>query len=193
MLQEILNQMHYWTFECSCGFIYARTGPDRLSEDKYRIGRTKAFGDVWKDKLHELAIEGTYSTRALARMLGVDSKTVKRHLTSVAKLEKLPEEVFPPMLHIYRKQLLKGLQQYPSYSRTQIRQCFPKEYMYLYRHDQEWLLEQLPMIQAKEKPKSIVDWDVGDLKYLSEVKQLYKELIELDKPVRIRCRLLGNV
>lgn len=40
------------TFECSCGFIYARKGPDRLYEDKYRIGCIKAFGDVWKAKLH---------------------------------------------------------------------------------------------------------------------------------------------
>ncbi|MDV2687097.1 TnsD family Tn7-like transposition protein, partial [Alkalihalophilus lindianensis] len=70
------------TFECSCGFIYARKGPDRLSEDKYHIGRIKAFGDVWKSKLHELAAEGTYSTRALAKMLDVDSKTVKKYLSS---------------------------------------------------------------------------------------------------------------
>lgn len=63
---------------------------DRLSEDKYRIGRTKAYGDVWKAKLHELAVDGTYSIRALARMLGVDSKTVKGHLASVEKIEKLP-------------------------------------------------------------------------------------------------------
>ncbi|AWC55095.1 hypothetical protein CG477_022550 (plasmid) [Bacillus cytotoxicus] len=51
---------------------------DRLSEDKYRIGRIKAFGDVWKAKLRELEAEGTYSTRTLAKMLGVDSKTVKK-------------------------------------------------------------------------------------------------------------------
>ncbi|MEC0665821.1 TnsD family transposase [Priestia flexa] len=180
------------TFECSCGFIYARKGPDRLSEDKYRIGRTKAYGDVWKAKLHELAVDGTYSIRALARMLGVDSKTVKGHLASVEKIEKLPDKVFPPMLHMYRKQLLKGMQQYPSYSRTQIRQCLPKEYIYLYRNDKEWLFEQLPIIQAKEKAKSIVNWDVRDREYLSKIKQLYKELIELEKPVRITISIIGK-
>ncbi len=180
------------TFECSCGFIYARKGPDRLSGDKYRIGRIKAFGDVWKAKLHELAAEGTYSTRALAKMFGVDSKTIKRYLSSEMRIEGLSEKNIPPMLLTNQKQLLKGMQQYPSYSRTQIRNCFPKEYMYLYRHDKEWLFDQLPAIQKKEKPISIVDWDERDREYCSKVKKLYKELIELDKPVRITISIIGK-
>ncbi|MGE7307415.1 TnsD family transposase [Priestia megaterium] len=180
------------TFECSCGFIYARKGPDRLSKDKYRIGRIKVFGNVWKARLHEFAAEGTYSTRALAKILGVDSKTVKKYLSSEMSIEGLSEKGIPPMLLTNRKQLLKGMQQYPSYSRTQIRNCFPKEYMYLYRHDKEWLFEQLPAIQKKEKPISIVDWDERDQEYCSKVKKLYKELIELDKHVRITISIIGR-
>ncbi|WP_170006016.1 TnsD family Tn7-like transposition protein [Bacillus fonticola] len=180
------------TFECSCGFIYARKGPDRLSEDKYRIGRIKAFGDVWKAKLHELAAKSTYSTRALAKILNVDSKTVKKYLSSEMRIEGLSEKDIPPMLLIYRKQLLKGMQQYPSYSRTQIRQCFPKEYIYLYRHDKEWLFEQLPMIREKQSNQTIVDWSIRDREYCSKVKKLYKELIELDKPVRITISIIGK-
>ena len=42
------------TFNCSCGFIYARKGPDKLVDDLYRIGRIKAFGGVWKGKLKEI-------------------------------------------------------------------------------------------------------------------------------------------
>ncbi|WP_349293965.1 TnsD family Tn7-like transposition protein [Bacillus amyloliquefaciens] len=180
------------TFECSCGFIYARKGPDRLSEDKYRIGRTKAYGDVWKAKLRELEAEGTYSTRTLAKMLGVDSKTVKKYLSSEIKIEDLSENDIPSMLLIYRKQLLKGMRQYPSYSRTQIRKCFPKEYMYLYRHDKEWLFEQLPIIQEKKNNQSIVDWASRDREYCSKVEKLYQELIELDKPVRITISIIGK-
>lgn len=180
------------TFECSCGFIYARKGPDRLSEDKYRIGCIKAFGDVWKAKLHELAAEGTYSTRALAKMFGVDSKTVKKYFSSEMRIEELSEKDIPPMLLTNRKQLLKGMQQYPSYSRTQIRKCFPKEYMYLYRHDKEWLFEQLPIVREKENNQAIVDWASRDREYCSKVKKLYKELIELDKPVRITISIIGK-
>ncbi|WP_275426115.1 TnsD family Tn7-like transposition protein [Bacillus cytotoxicus] len=96
------------------------------------------------------------------------------------------------MLLTNRKQLLKGMQQYSSYSRTQIRQCFPKEYMYLYRHDKEWLFEQLPMIREKQSNQTIVDWSVRDLEYCSKVKKLYNELIELDKPVRITISIIGK-
>ncbi|MCD8502295.1 MAG: hypothetical protein LRY71_12315 [Bacillaceae bacterium] len=180
------------TFGCSCGFIYSRKGPDRLSEDKYRIGRIKAFGDVWKAKLHELAAEGTYSTRALAKMLGVDSKTVKKYLSSEIKIKRLSKNAIPSMLLIYRKQLLKGMRQYPSYSRTQIRKCFPKEYMYLYRRDKEWLFEQLPIIQEKKNNQEIVDWASRDREYCFKVEKLYKELIELDKPVRITISIIGK-
>lgn len=180
------------TFECSCGFIYTRKGLDRLSEDKYRIGRIKAFGDIWKAKLRELEAEGTYSTRTLAKMLGVDSKTVKKYLSSEIKIEKLSENDIPSMLLLYRKQLLKGMRQYPSYSRTQIRKCFPKEYLYLYRHDKEWLFEQLPIIQEKKNNQAIVDWASRDREYYSKVEKLYKELIELDKPVRITISIIGK-
>lgn len=39
------------TFCCSCGFVYARKGPDNNVEDQYRIGRIKAFGHVWRKLL----------------------------------------------------------------------------------------------------------------------------------------------
>lgn len=50
-----------------------------------------------------------YSTRKLAEMLGADSKTVKKYLSSEIKIEKLSENDIPSMLLIYRKQLLKGM------------------------------------------------------------------------------------
>ncbi|MFT8320045.1 MAG: TnsD family transposase [Bacillus sp. (in: firmicutes)] len=180
------------TFKCSCGFTYSRKGPDRLPEDKYRIGRIKVLGDVWKVKLYELESKGTYSTRTLAKMLGVDSKTVKKYLSSEKKIEGISGNDSSSKLLIYRKQLLKGIRQYPSYSRTQIRKCFPKEYMYLYRHDKEWLLEQLPIIQVKKNNLAIIDWATRDRQYCSEVEKLCKELIDLDKPVRITISKIGK-
>ncbi len=65
------------TFSCSCGFVYARKGPDMSLEDQFRIGRVKAFGEVWNSKLKQLSKKGL-GTRAIARELGVDSKTVKK-------------------------------------------------------------------------------------------------------------------
>lgn len=42
------------TFSCSCGFIYCRTGPDQAEEDSRRIGKIKAVGAVWPQKLKQL-------------------------------------------------------------------------------------------------------------------------------------------
>ncbi len=65
-------------FHCACGFVYARKGPDITSGDRFKIGRVKAFGDVWKKQLKEL-LKQNLSTRSIARTLGVDSKTVKKY------------------------------------------------------------------------------------------------------------------
>jgi hypothetical protein len=64
------------SFHCSCGFIYSRRGPDTIDEDRNRIGRIKAFGSVWYDKLRCLN-ETNISLRERAKILGVDPRTVK--------------------------------------------------------------------------------------------------------------------
>ncbi|WP_240378024.1 TnsD family transposase [Bacillus piscicola] len=181
------------TFECSCGFVYARKGPDKSDEDKYRIGRVKAFGDVWEAKLRALANERELSIRSLAKMLGVDSKTAKKYLSRDDEQKERPEDkVNTPMLEHYRSQLLEGMRQYPHYSRTQIRQRFQKEYIYLYRNDEEWLFKRLPVSRTKETPKSTVDWEARDREYLSNVKKMYEELMMIDKPVRITISIVGK-
>ena len=70
------------TFTCSCGFIYAR----KHTTDMFEIGRVKAFGGVWIERLNTLAQE-KLSIRALAKILGVDSKTIKRYLSGSVELK----------------------------------------------------------------------------------------------------------
>ncbi|WP_071396588.1 TnsD family Tn7-like transposition protein [Bacillus tuaregi] len=181
------------TFECSCGFIYSRKGPDKSNEDKYRIGRIKAFGDIWVTKLHSLASEGNQSTRSLANMLGVDSKTVKKYLSEYEQKEQVGEHAQFPMIEQYRKQLLEGIQQSPGYSRTQIRSCFSKQYTYLYRHDKEWLFQHLPVKRKQSNRNVTVDWSDRDEGYFAKINQLYKELMGLEKPIRITTSLIGKL
>ncbi|MCU6709735.1 TnsD family transposase [Paenibacillus sp. J5C_2022] len=64
------------TFQCSCGFVYSRRGPDTCDEDRYRRGRIRTFGPVWYNKLKHLN-ETNSSLRQKARILGVDPGTVK--------------------------------------------------------------------------------------------------------------------
>lgn len=180
------------TFKCSCGFIYARKGPDQSEKDQYGIGRVKAFGDTWNKKLQTLASNENLSIRSMAEMLGVDSKTVKKYLSKDGQKEIAESKVNPALLQQYREQLLEGIQRYPNDSRTQIRERFQREYTYLYRHDKEWLFEQLPHNSTKGKPKATVDWGARDREYCSKVKKLYKELMTLDKPVRITVSMVGK-
>ncbi|WP_242282364.1 TnsD family transposase [Bacillus cereus group sp. BfR-BA-01346] len=198
VIQEVIvtrdfkSKVPIGTFNCSCGFIYARKGPDKLVDDLYRIGRIKAFGGVWKEKLKEINGEKRYSLREMGRMLGVDPKTIKKYLDSDMNMPNAVMNDSLLKLKLYRERLLQGIRNHPSYSRTQIRKHLPNEYMYLYRQDKWWLFEQLPAIQIRRNSRSTVEWKIRDQEYLFKMKELYKELIALDKPVRITTSLIGK-
>ncbi|HWP95989.1 MAG TPA: TnsD family transposase [Syntrophomonadaceae bacterium] len=67
------------TFSCDCGFVYSRRGPDKMEEDKYKIGRIKSFGLVWQDKLSSLLAIENLSLREMGRILNVDTNTIKKY------------------------------------------------------------------------------------------------------------------
>ncbi|MGP4074023.1 TnsD family transposase [Piscibacillus sp. B03] len=181
------------TFECSCGFIYARKGPDKSKEEKYRIGRVKSFGDIWFEKLYTLAKNNeNLSTREIAKKLGVNAKTVKKYLTMDGQKEKIESKVTPPLLQKYRQQLLEGIQKYPNDSRTRIRERFKKEYIYLYRYDRIWLFKHLPEKCRQKRDIEIVNWSIRDNDYCIEIKHLCITLLALEKPVRITKSLIGR-
>lgn len=182
------------TFECSCGFIYARKGPDKRVEDKYHIGRVKQFGEIWEARLHLLTGEGNHSIRELGRLLGVDSKTIKKYQTfkKSVKTEKGVNKKKFPMLNQYKKDILDAIQLNPTYSRTQIRAITYKQYTYLYTNDKEWLYKNLPEHQKKTNLHKRIDWNLRDQIYYKRIRQLVKELLCSEKPVRITRSLIGK-
>ena len=102
------------TFKCSCGFVYSRKGPDKLVEDQFRIGRIKVFGDVWVDKVRTIANEGELSTRGMAKILGVDSKTIKKYMNVHEHERKVLNIDHSLLLKLHQEQLLVGIQKYPG-------------------------------------------------------------------------------
>jgi hypothetical protein len=71
------------TFSCSCGMVYCRTGPDTTDEDKQRIGKVKAFGQLWEQQLKQLVEIERLGLRETARRLRVDPRTVVRYVTQL--------------------------------------------------------------------------------------------------------------
>lgn len=174
------------TFTCSCGFIYAR----KQTTDMFEIGRVKAFGGVWIEKLKTLAQE-KLSIRAMAKILGVDSKTIKRYLSGSVELKQAASHSVNKLSQ-YKKELLNEIRQNPGLSRTELRKKFPKQYMYLYRNEKSYLESMLPKVQRQNKPTTSVNWLKRDQQYIQRIKRLYLKLIQEHKPIRITKSVLGR-
>ncbi|MCS1394209.1 TnsD family Tn7-like transposition protein [Lysinibacillus boronitolerans] len=163
------------TFKCTYGFIYSRKGPDKTSEDRFHIGRVKEFRHVWQEKLKQLA-KSDISIRAIAREIGVDSKTVKRYLLKSVEVSKETLEYSQELLAKYKQDIEKIVQEYPQLSRTTLRKKCKKQYMFLYRHDKEWLMSVLPFNQKRQQPTITVNWSKRDQDYVVKIKKIHKEL-----------------
>jgi hypothetical protein len=73
------SQRPVGTFECACGFVYSRTGPDGGPEDRYHIGKMKSFGPAWEARLEKLWNDESLCVSEIACRLGVDPLTIRRH------------------------------------------------------------------------------------------------------------------
>ena len=64
--------------------------------------------------------------------------------------------------------------------------------MYIYRHDNAWLAENLPVKQRKQKPSKSVDWAKRDRQYVKQIKSLHNQLLKEEKPIRITQSIIGK-
>jgi biotin operon repressor len=187
------------TFICTCGYIYSRSGPDKMENDRYRKDRIKDFGYVWKNKLKKLLNEGCHSYYKMAIQLGCSRLTIRKFVAifkekgfvSIKNLsnQKMPES---PLNEKYRSRLLCIIKENPELTRTDIEAKCTKEYSYLYRHEKDWLFEVLP---AKIAPKGVIvsyDWNKRDLEILGKLQYAHTEMLNRVKPIRITKLSLGK-
>lgn len=196
------------TFKCHCGFIYSRKGPDKNLEDRYKIGRIKEFGHVWEDKLRMYLQERKYGLREVARLMKCDPKTIKKYdeklginyfnntrniLNNSEKSSNRSEGID---IKAYKERIVELIKVNPELSRTEIRNLCQKEFIYLYRHDKDWLYKNLPKKKAKhynkKKNRYRVNWELRDLEILDKIKEQYNNLISSEDPVRITKSILGK-
>lgn len=174
------------TFNCSCGFNYARKGPDEGVEDRNRIGRIKSFGQHWIQQLQRLNLQ-SLSLRAKAAKLGVDPVTIKnqterllqRHSNEVDKDNTLQE------LITRQGRFLISLQEAKECNNS-FRQLNPKDYAWLYRHERTWL--KLTILEHKKIPAEgqlIIDWQKRDKAILPVIEKAIQVIKNADKPQRI--------
>lgn len=184
-------------FCCSCGFAYARTGPDREKADRFRRGRIIAFGAVWERELIRLAYKEQIGLRPTARALGVNSNTVKKHLTRLTtESHKEPDnERAAGQRETRRANWIFLRSEYPEKGRKELRDLDPADYKWLYRHDIEWLRENLPPAKVwKPKAQRRVDWVKRDGSLASRVKFAARRIKELPgRPVRITICSVGKM
>lgn len=189
------------TFRCSCGFIYSRKGPDKDISDCYRYGRIKEFGEIWVQKLKELLKDKTLSLREVSRRLNVDVKTVKKQSKKWCNYNNSEKAIIKSISHkidinnnsqkyelvYYNRKLWLEMQiSNPEYSKTELREMNKKVYIWLYRHDKEWLDSNSPGNNKTINVNTRVDWGVRDEEILKEAKVIVKEIINSkDKPERI--------
>ena len=189
------------TFKCSCGFIYSRKGPDKTHEDRYKIGRIKVFGHEWNNKLKEDLKGSRCSLREIARWMHCDPKTILKkdielgiyafHPDIIVTVQNKKQED-DRKLEKYKKTIIEVIKDNNLLTRTQIRSLMQKEYIYLYRKDKKWLLDQLPKsIRSKQGLKSI-NWEKRDEELRILVQEKYKEILARDKIIRVTKSLVGK-
>lgn len=190
------------TFSCRCGFVYCRTGPDEIEEDRHRIGKIKEVGDLWQQRLRYFVEIERLGLRPTARQLNVDPNTINRYvrllsLTPAWQSSKPDKEQEPHTIPALTNGGISGIQtqhreiwtilrrQYKRASKTVLRRMAPATYSWLYRYDRKWLSQNSPSIRKPVVRNNRVDWRQRDEQVLAAVKQAVQKLLAAEKPVQI--------
>lgn len=193
------------TFVCNyCGFVYSRKGPDLKPEDRFRIGRIKKFGHIWEQKLLELVDEGKYNLKSLSEKMNCDPKTIVKYAKNLSVADRINTKMKIRESSVvnkkennfnYKDELLNFIRLNPQLSRTEVRNLMKKQYTWLYRHEREWLMKNLPHHIAKSKIEykpNRVNWNERDVQIYNTIRTDYETLMNSGKLVRITKSLLGK-
>jgi hypothetical protein len=175
-------------FSCECGFAYVRTGPDSSLEDRFRVGRIISSGQAWEAKLKRLWRDSSLSISEIARRLGVDPLTVRRHAARMElSLSRSDKRLKPLALAtqlkgnavsvLWEEKRLKCRSKWLSAMKSKreitlkaLRRKLPRAYAWLRQNDSEWLDGHKPRIQKRNQPTTGVDWKRRDAEYAAAVR-----------------------
>jgi uncharacterized phage-associated protein len=187
-------------FNCNCGFIYQRLGPDRSDEDKFRYDSVKQYGDVWEDELTKNWANLNLSLTEIAQKFGTTTHLITRHAIrlnlprnseNTRSLQGYANHFNPRMsfsqnLDKYRNTFLELRKKNPKANRTILMTKANFTLQWLYRNDKKWLEAHLPK-HGRVYPKSDhFDWSKIDKDISKQVKSVAREIRQFSgKPIRI--------
>jgi hypothetical protein len=202
------------TFTCSCGFAYVRVGPDRSPEDRFRIGRHRAYGPVWEAELEKLWEDPDVNPSRAARRLGVSRITAARQAARLGltfpppggKKVKNSTMATPPRaprthetkLQERRAKWLSILQENPEAMRSELQCKGASLYIWLRRNDEEWLNAHLPPPRTAVRGRqewmlSRVNWEERDEQLANQVREAVRYLLEVpERPQRITIAAISR-
>jgi Tn7-like transposition protein D/TniQ len=181
-------------FECDCGFIYQRLGPDKSEADKFRFSSIREYGKVWEKKFTELWKDLSISSAEIGRKIGTSSTSVGRHAIRLNlpmntpqtrslegyKRHRNPRTSFSEMLKNYRERWLQTLVKHPTLTRQELMNTENFLYLWLRRNDSEWFEKTLPKSNKPNRKNVILDWKIIDKEYSSVIRKVCAEIISID-------------
>lgn len=198
-------------FSCECGFAYARTGPAPSPEDKFRVGKIISFGQVWEARLKHLWQDSPLSISEVAKRLGVDPLTVRRHAARLEVPLSRSDKTLKPLTCATqlkgnalsadrekkrlrcRSTWLYAMKQGRELSLKVLRGRFPREYSWLRQNDSEWLEEHKPHSQRRTSSTTGIDWKKRDAEYAVAVKAAAARLKNVSgRPIHVTKTAIGR-
>lgn len=196
------------TFSCSCGFEYARVGPDWGPLAQFSYTRVERYGTLWDRMFTRLWSTPEHTLRFISNTVGIAEQNLPQH---AARL-KLPVwrrengraaipgrkrnwrgRVEPPTASTIRvaRESWNALHRADNLSNSESREE-RRLYHWLFRHDHIWLIAQ-PHRQRTSKhtqrPAHRINWSERD-HFLAEV--IHKTVAELVQNNMPECRLSEN-
>ncbi len=148
-------------FACTCGYTYVRSGPDLEPGDIFQKGKVLSYGSIWEAELSKLWFDTKVSLKSLARYLGVDPETVKRHAALLNLPLRRDSSDTPPEKTLpisekkdkswYRTQWLAILEEGQNESISLLKRRAKGVYTWLTRNDKDWLATHRPVSTMRSR------------------------------------------
>ena len=153
----------------------------------------------WQAQLQALWSNPDISLRGISRELQVDPITIKRYAAKLGlafprpghRCTRLPTRKrrrivsFDKLLLKYRTRWLRALQKHPKLGPKALRKSCQGTYIWLYRHDRDWLKDHQPP-RVQPKPFIRIDWASRDREIARMVPDAVKDILQSSgRPVQI--------